>query len=336
MVLLTATPEPACQEALRLLQQSGVRVAHTITGESQTEHLIPSQTPVSLEIRKQLDRDAFVAEIADEVVQRLRNHPNANGAVILDSKDKLNRVSDALRAKGLEQLCGRITGNTPIPQRHQAAQKQVILATSTVDVGFNFEREVECDRQNLDWLIFSTRDRFSFWQRIGRVGRVLGKKQTNIPSEAIAYLPEQAWEQGIESLDCSGGREALQAMLESLDCMKRPFLEIYWRSEAFLEIARPLLELEILLENLPEASLVTQLYQTLQNVLGGKRDWDFYRKRMKILKGAENIAGETVNKIQKDWQYIKGGQNFVISFLRAYCPEDYEAVSINRDLIKKS
>jgi CRISPR-associated endonuclease/helicase Cas3 len=43
--------------------------------------------------------------------------------------------------------------------------------------------------QNLDWLIFSTRDHFSFWQRLGRVGRVLGKKQTDIPSEAIAYLP---------------------------------------------------------------------------------------------------------------------------------------------------
>ena len=62
----------------------------------------------------------------------------------------------------------------------------MILATSTVDVGFNFEREIKTDRQNLDWLIFSARDRFSFWQRIGRVGRVLGKQITTIPSEAIA------------------------------------------------------------------------------------------------------------------------------------------------------
>jgi hypothetical protein len=53
------------------------------------------------------------------------------------------------------------------------------------------------------------------------------------PSEAIAYLPDRAWEQGIEQLDCSGGRKTLTEMLESLDCMKRPFLEIYWRSEAF-------------------------------------------------------------------------------------------------------
>jgi CRISPR-associated endonuclease/helicase Cas3 len=329
VVLLTATPEPACEEALKILKQSGVKIDSSINGESQTDHLTPSQTAVSLEIRKQLDRDALISEIANAVIQRLKNYPDRNGAVILDSKDILNRLSDELRARGLENICGRITGNTPITQRQKAAQKQVILATSTVDVGFNFEREVEPDRQNLDWLIFSTRDRFSFWQRLGRVGRVLGKKQTDIPSEAIAYLPEQAWEQGIENLDCSGGREALKQMLESLDCMKRPFLEIYWRSEAFLEIAKPLLELENILEGLPNNHLVIQLYQTLQNVFNGKREWDYYQKRMKVLKGAENISTKTVKEIQKDWKYIKGGQSCVMSYLKAYCPEDFESITLD-------
>jgi CRISPR-associated endonuclease/helicase Cas3 len=335
VVLLTATPEPACEAALEVLKKSGVRISSSINGELQTEHLIPSQTAVSLEIRKQLDRDGLINDIANEVVQRLNNYPDHNGAIILDSKDILNRLSDNLRARCLENICGRITGSTPINQRQKAAQKQVILATSTVDVGFNFEREVEPERQNLDWLIFSTRDRFSFWQRLGRVGRVLGKKQTDIPSEAIAYLPEQAWEQGIENLDCSGGRETLKQMLESLDCMKRPFLDIYWRSEAFLEIAKPLLELETFLEGLPSEHLVIQLYQTLQNVLNGKRDWDYYRKRMKVLKGTEDIAKKTVKEIQKDWKYVKGGQSFVMSYLRAYCPEDFEDICAGRDSFEK-
>ncbi|AFZ19097.1 type I-D CRISPR-associated helicase Cas3' [Allocoleopsis franciscana] len=334
VVLLTATPEPACEAALEVLKKSGVRISSSINGESQTDHLTPSQTAVNLEIRKQLDRDALINDIANEVVQRLQNYPEHNGAVILDSKDILNRLSDNLRARGLEDICGRITGSTPIAQRQKAAQKQVILATSTVDVGFNFEREVEPERQNLDWLIFSTRDRFSFWQRLGRVGRVLGKKQTDIPSEAIAYLPEQAWEQGIENLDCSGGREALKEMLESLDCMKRPFLDIYWRSEAFLEIAKPLLELETFLEELPDDHLVIKLYQTLQEVLKGKRKWEDYQKRMKVLKGAEDIARKTVKEIQKDWKYVKGGQSFVMSYLRAYCPEDYEEIKTGRASFK--
>ena len=84
-----------------------------------------------------------------------------------------------------------------------------------------------------------------------------------------------------------------------------------------------------MLETLPEESLVIQLYQTLQTVLGGKRDWDFYRKRMKILKGAEEITLKSIKEIQKDWKYIKGGQNFVWSYLRAYCPEDVETTTLD-------
>lgn len=333
IVLLTATPEPSCEAALERLESAGVKISR-IDGETQTEHLKPSQTSVSLEIRKQLDKQLLITEISNEVIQRLKEHPDQNGAVILDAKDTLGRIATDLRERGYANFCGRITGDTKSDQRQKAAQKQVILATSTVDVGFNFERDVEPERQSLDWLIFSTRDRFAFWQRIGRVGRVLGKKQTEIPSAAIAYLPEQAWEQGIENLDCAGGRESIRQMLESLDCMKHPFLEIYWRSEAFLEIAKPLLELESFLENFPEASLVTQLYETLQTVLGGKRKWNFYRKRMNVLKGAETIASKTVKEIQRDWKYIKGGQSCVMSFLRACCPEDLEDVESGRASIK--
>lgn len=333
IVLLTATPEPACEEALNVLGKNGVKIAR-IDGKSQISYLRPSQTEVNLEIRKQVDKETTIAEIVQEVLRRLRENPDQNGAVILDAKDTLGRISDQLRDRGFADFCGRITGDTPKEKRALAAQKQVILATSTVDVGFNFDRDNPPPRQNLDWLIFSTRDRFSFWQRIGRVGRVLGKTQTEIPSEAIAYLPDRAWEQGIQQLDCSGGRKTLTEMLESLDCMKRPFLDIYWRSEAFLEIAKPLLELEILFDKLPEASLVTQLYQTLQIVLGGKRDWNCYRKRMKVLKGAENVAKSTIKQIQKEWQYIKGGQNCVKSFMQANYPEDWEEIDSGRSAIE--
>jgi CRISPR-associated endonuclease/helicase Cas3 len=329
IVLLTATPDPACEAALERLEMAGVRIAR-IDGEKETEYLKPSQTAVSLELRKRLDKNELISEIAKEVIQRLEHNPDHYGAVILDSLDQINRLNDQLKEAGHENFCGRITGVIESQSRHRSAQKQVILATSTVDVGFNFERDNAPERQNLDWLIFSTRDRFTFWQRIGRVGRVLGKTQTNIPSDAIAYLPEQAWEQGIENLDCLGGRVALKQMLESLDCMKRPFLEIYWRSEAFLEIAKPLLELEIALDGLPEQSLVVQLYQTLQTVLGGKRDWNFYRKRMKLLNGAENIMSKTIKEVQKKWDKTKGGQSLVRSHFRVYCPEDYDDIRSGR------
>ncbi|MDJ0716210.1 MAG: type I-D CRISPR-associated helicase Cas3' [Prochloraceae cyanobacterium] len=323
VVLLTATPDKACELALKFLQEKGVKIAK-ITENNPRGVLLPSQVSVNLEIRPQLDKDELLEEIASEVEKLFRERPDKNGAVILDSKDSINKLRDLLVAKGLKNYCGRITGSTPLADRLTAVQKSIILATSTVDVGFNFEKKPGITRQNLDWLIFSTRDRFSFWQRLGRVGRVLGKAETNIPSDAIAYLPDKAWSQGITSLDPTGGRKELTKILENLSCLERPFLDIYWRSEAFLEIARPLSELEEMMEGLAKNTVISELYDTLKSIFGGKREWNYYRYRMKVLRGAEQLAKTSLVKFQKDWKYIKGGQAFVRTFIKANCPEDWE------------
>uniref|UniRef100_UPI0033417C79 type I-D CRISPR-associated helicase Cas3' n=1 Tax=Prochlorothrix hollandica TaxID=1223 RepID=UPI0033417C79 len=154
VVLLTATPERACTAALDVLSQAGVRIQQ-VTGEEAGGDPLPSQTAVTLTLQPMVAKDALITAISQEVIDRLRHQPHQQGAVILDGKDTLNRVWDQLEKKGYGAVCGRITGNTPICDRHTAAQKQVILATSTVDVGFNFERDIAPDRQNLDWLIYS-------------------------------------------------------------------------------------------------------------------------------------------------------------------------------------
>ena len=334
IVLLTATPEPACEAALGVLQAAGVRVK-SVDGQNRDSPEIPSQTAVELEIRKHLEKESLISEIANEVVVRLQSKPDEFGAVTLDSKDTLNRIASRLGEKGYGKAYGRITGNTSKEQRHTAAQKQVILATSTVDVGFNFEREISPERQNLDWLIFSSRDRFSFWQRIGRVGRVLGKSSTAIPSEATAYLPEKAWEQGIGNLDCAGGRTALRGALENLDCMKRPFLDIYWRSEAFLEIARPLIELEGYLQGLEQAHLIEDLYQTLQKLFNGKQSWKSCRCRMKLIALSEKLAVAPLEPTRKgQWSFTETlfkeppgiRRGFIKKFMEIHYPEDLEGL----------
>jgi CRISPR-associated endonuclease/helicase Cas3 len=344
VVLLTATPEKACEAALVKLEEAGAKI-HRVDGETKTDCMIPSQTAVSLEIRKQLEKKALITEIADEVLARVKDKPDQFGAVILDSLDQVNQLNDHLCNAGIEKFRGRITGAIKSQdERHEAAQKQIILTTSTVDVGFNFERDIEAERQNLDWLIFSTRDRFSFWQRIGRVGRVLGKKQTDVPSEAISYLPEKAWEEGIESLDCSGGRETLKQTLESLKCMDRPFLEIYWKSEAFLEIARPLLELESALHNLEEERLVQELYATLQKLFGGSRSWKHYKHRMMQITIAESLAKAPLKPTgEGQWsfsttffkqpKYLR--HSFIKKFLEFNYPEQLEALNRQEFSIKE-
>lgn len=327
VILLTATPETSCEAALGVLEENGVRIKK-INGEVGS-HQIPSQTPVHLEIRPQLERDELLKVLADEVVQRFHKYPDQNGAVILDSKDHINRLADLLKKRGLDQQFGRIHGSTPKQERIWAAQQRVILATSTVDVGFNFERYPAPIRQNLDWMIFSARDRSAFWQRIGRVGRVLGKQQTDIPSEAIAYLPEKAWEEGLADLDVQGGRTALQIKLSELQCLERPFLKAYWQSEALLETARPILMLEDFMDKLPQADLIPKLFSTIQKVLGGGRDWKYYQSRMKALQAAQSIASSSDKKlVNNPLQWMKPNLKWgiVAAFLKSEHPDDWEAL----------
>lgn len=341
VILLTATPEPACEQVFEILRSRGVRIEQ-VNGESGA-HQRPSQTAVHLKIRPQRSRDELLAEIADEAAQRFATNSEQNGAIILDSKDHINRLADYLDTRGLAGVYGRITGSTPLKDRQWAAQKRIILATSTVDVGFNFERDPSPSRQNLDWLIFSARDRAAFWQRLGRVGRVLGKQQTDIPSEAIAYLKEKAWEQDVSSLDTTGGCTALKEKLDNLKCMDRPFLQVYWQSEALLETARPMVILEDALKSLSQESLIPKLFETLKAVFGGKSEWKYYRNRMQAMLFAEKLQkAPTITRDNNQWNFAKlwsksfyvAKYYFLDAFLKAKHPDDAEDLKEQRTTLK--
>lgn len=325
VILLTATPEPACESALAVLASQGVRIKQ-INGEAGAAQ-IPSQTAVRLEIRVQPERDPFLTEIAEEVARYLVESPDDYGAIILDSKDHINRLADLLEKKGFKRF-GRIHGSTPKKDRVEAAQKQVILATSTVDVGFNFERNSTPQRQNLDWLICSARDRSAFWQRIGRVGRVLGKTQTDIPSRAIAYFRENVWDEGLATLDPHSGTDALRQKLSELKFLDRPFLQAYWQSEALLETARPLLTIEGMMDKRSQSEYVPKLFETIKIALGGRRDWKYYQDRMLALEAARSIANAPEKDLAGDpLKWVKAGKwAIVAAFLKSESPDDWEAL----------
>lgn len=84
VILLTATPERACELALEKLSAMGVKIAR-IDGETSDTNLLPSQTAVNLELRAQPDKEEWLPELANEVVKRFRERPTQNGAVILNS-----------------------------------------------------------------------------------------------------------------------------------------------------------------------------------------------------------------------------------------------------------
>ena len=111
-----------------------------------------------------------------------------DGAIISNSLWRINQSYAALRSVLPESKLGRITGPEPADKRVAATGLPLILATPTVDIGYNFKK-LNKRRQNVDFLVCDARFGDELLQRIGRAGRVLGKEQVNHPSHALVLLP---------------------------------------------------------------------------------------------------------------------------------------------------
>jgi CRISPR-associated endonuclease/helicase Cas3 len=114
-----------------------------------------------------------------------------DGALISNSLWRVNTAYAALRGVLAESRMGRITGPEPAEERARATGRDLILATPTVDIGYNFAK-LDKTRQNVDFLVCDARYGDELIQRIGRAGRVLGKPHTDQASRAIALLTPEA------------------------------------------------------------------------------------------------------------------------------------------------
>lgn len=93
-----------------------------------------------------------------------RNRPAAKGAIIVNSvaqaKRIVARLREALQPYGL--VVGENTGFTGRSQRDESYAADLLVGTSTVDVGVDFQ---------INFLLFESRDAGTFLQRLGRLGR---------------------------------------------------------------------------------------------------------------------------------------------------------------------
>ena len=114
-----------------------------------------------------------------------------DGAIISSSLWRVNAARQTLLSVLKEEQMHRITGPEKAETRQAATAYPLILASPTVDLGYNFKKK-DKKRQNIDFLICDARFNDELLQRIGRAGRVLGKPETTELSQAVAILPEEA------------------------------------------------------------------------------------------------------------------------------------------------
>ena len=166
-----------------------------------------------------------------------------DGAMISSSLWRVNATRQALLPYITDKKMRRITGPELPEPRLSATKAPLILASPTVDIGYNFAKANK-KRQNIDFLICDARFGDGLLQRIGRAGRVLGKTQTDHPGHAIAILPDAA----IESLKALDGQtmtrsEFNQAIIACDVLPAKHRLTQYINSYAIIECFYPIFKL---------------------------------------------------------------------------------------------
>ena len=157
--------------------------------ESANLPIIPTLAPLELTILEG-EFEQWATTHRDEVVQWVVQD-DLDGALISNSLWRVNAAYASLRSVLAESRMGRITGPEPADERARATGRDLILATPTVDIGYNFAK-LDKGRQNVDFLVCDARYGDELIQRIGRTGRVLGKTHTDQPSKATALLAQEA------------------------------------------------------------------------------------------------------------------------------------------------
>jgi CRISPR-associated endonuclease/helicase Cas3 len=184
-VFLSATPTHMFK---MLLKNSGFQVAEVkghyspVSAMGYTDD--PVVQPVALHIHSLGEKGAYAwaEEHLQDLIDFYRAHFDAKGVFIVNSVAIAKRLvafyKRELQDKGIE--VSENTGLTHPNDRHDAMNNpkvQLIIATSTVDVGVDFK---------INLLIFESANAGTFIQRLGRLGRHPGWKEYR----AYALLPD--------------------------------------------------------------------------------------------------------------------------------------------------
>ena len=160
-----------------------------------------------------------------------------DGALISSSLRTINEIKQGLQQEGMQSRLGLITGAVSTEERRDATKSfPLVLATPTVDIGYNFEK-LGKSRQNIDFICFDALYGSEFTQRMGRAGRLLGKQDTNHPSIGHAFVQGKLYSQ-LQSGKSYDRREFAALVKDSLGEDNRFYH--YIQSYAILEAFYPL------------------------------------------------------------------------------------------------
>lgn len=272
---------------VRMLKRSGLRYCQ-VESDYRSEPAPDSRQvlyPATLDIHK-LDKDAnaetWVREhIADLVSFWESCERNAKGVIIVNSVVAARRIArlleQELQPHGIS--VGENTGLTDDERRRETLQRNIVVGTSTIDVGVDF---------NINLLIFESTNAGTFLQRLGRLGRVRPNKSPFPKYQAHALISPQApWiydrlQQALEERGVKEG-DAAERSTVLRDAVMQAFpdendFDEYVKRWGILQAAHVVNVLEQYRQQGAYASLVAKLSQRYHNLFDVK-DFDKAKKR---------------------------------------------------------
>lgn len=300
ITILTATPLPQVRKYFERLQEEGLKyiILEPEKVEKNDIQAVKTLSPIKTTFFP-TESFGFTKAISgnlDFISDKYFN--NNDGVIISNSLININDCYNYLKSKTIDDL-GLITGVIDKKDRQNSAKKKIILATPTVDIGYNFDK-INKTRQNIDYLIFDFKYQDQFWQRLGRAGRVLGKEQQDELSEVIVFCTQDeinklsTFFQENQVLT----RQELNKCIEKNEIFKfRNDLYDYISFYGLSEFSKPLEELKRTFSKDKEYIVTENLFNTLSNIFLGK-ETNYYVKIQKIYKRYDVLA-KTIGNLEK-------------------------------------
>lgn len=281
--LLTATPDERVITYLkRLFKEGDIAWITPESGKSfeQTDQ-VQALTEIALEVYNEQELQDGLLTLAGNKridIKGWLNH-GEEGAIISGALWRINQVYNILRNSITDQEMGRLTGAETRAGRAEAKLKSLILATPTVDIGYNFDRP-DKQRQNIDFLLLDARSSDEVVQRLGRAGRVLSKSIKDIPSRVLAVVNQQCY----EAFQPFAGQRMSRVQFGEIarkTMPQRHILYSYIQSGAIAEAFLPIYRLEGMSAEVDKPDIV-QLYNEVKDLFAPEATFTYKWMRYMI------------------------------------------------------
>lgn len=315
MCILTATPDEMVE---KYLKRGGIEYKII----SQENEDLESEAYEKLKTLSELDLYVTNKGLEEIVCEQYKDNTFKDDAVVISqSIYRVNKLKEQLIENGINKdNIGVITGAIKSDERKTAVEKPLILATPTVDIGYNFKKENK-EKQNIDDVITEANTCDQALQRIGRAGRILGKKVQSERSKVILCVTDSVYEAfKVENKEIS--RVELKKLIKEAMPV-RNIMKKYIESNGILELCFPMKEIQRKMsqQNKP---IIENIFDIVIAVFAPNSKENFRGLLAKINKyNKQCLFINEYNKATEKEEIVQNVDNeLFVDFTKEYCADE--------------